>query len=200
MYWGPLLFKCKIFPEDLKAFADICVKDKSKDNRSNLAGVIQEEYTIDNEKFSQLISRYLHTYSAAFQAFFHQDVIGGYDINAVWVNYMSAGEGNPIHIHEGCDLSSVLYIDMPKALQEEQKNFKGNGAGPGGITFYNQPNVPGYIASNVFRPETGDFFMFPALLPHSVGPYTSKCERISISANFSFKHQPKGPGGNVHKR
>ena len=48
------------------------IKDKSKDNRSNLAGVIQEEYTIDNEKFSKLISRYLHTYSAAFQAFFHQ--------------------------------------------------------------------------------------------------------------------------------
>jgi len=38
---------------------------------------------------------------------------------------------------------------------------------------------------NLF-PEEGDFYMFPASLTHFVSPFTSKGERISISANFRF--------------
>ena len=48
---------------------------------------------------------------------------GGLNIDSAWVNYMKKGESNPMHIHLPCDLSSVLYLDVPDELLEEQKNL-----------------------------------------------------------------------------
>ena len=38
----------------------------------------------------------------------------------VWSNFMRPGDANPIHIHQNCDWSSVLYIDIPAKLRKEQ--------------------------------------------------------------------------------
>ena len=198
-YWGPLLFRCKVSPEDIKKFKKLCVKDKSLDHRHNLAGVIDDEYAVDLNDFAGLIGRYMKAYAHAFQSFYGFKCDGGFNIEGAWVNYMKPGDGNPIHIHEPCDLSSVLYLDVPTAIHKEQELWKGKGAGPGGITFFNQPPTPGWIAQNVFRPVTGDLFIFPALLPHSVAPFTSKCERVSMAANFKYKVPQGSISGRIFK-
>ena len=48
-------------------------------------------------------------------------------------------------------------------------------------------SYPILIGSNIIKPETGDFFIFPAMLCHSVASFKSNVERVSIAANFSFK-------------
>ena len=42
--------------------------------------------------------------------------------------------------------------------------------------------------------ETGDFFIFPAMLCHSVATFQSDVERVSMAANFNFE------GGKYDKR
>ena len=32
---------------------------------------------------------------------------------------MKKGEFNPIHIHENCNLSSVVYLEVPNKIKEE---------------------------------------------------------------------------------
>ena len=99
---------------------------------------------------------------------------------------MKKGEFNPPHIHTGCKLSSVLFLDIPKELIKEKDSFVGEGIGPGAIHFY--IGNPQDLARNAFElmPETGDFYVFPWNLSHSVASFTSDITRISMAANFSF--------------
>ena len=185
-FWGPLLWRTKVPDKDLKELKKLCHKNKKKDFRKNLAGIIDNEYSIDKEKFSSIINKYLNAYLHAYKMYYSQDP-GKLSAETAWVNYMKKGESNPMHIHVPCDLSSVLYLDVPKKLLQEQKKFVGRGGGPGAITFYNQCTQDYFIGSNIIKPETGDFFIFPAMLCHSVASFKSNVERVSIAANFSFK-------------
>ena len=81
----------------------------------------------------------------------------------------------------------TLYFVTKIQFVKEQKKFVGRGGGPGAITFYNQCTQDYFIGSNIIKPETGDFFIFPAMLCHSVASFKSNVERVSIAANFSFK-------------
>ena len=107
-------------------------------------------------------------------------------IMRAWVNFMVAGEFNPPHTHMSCDFSSVLFVKVPEGLKEEHKKFTGTGGGPGALSFM-QGGAQNFSISHInLLPEEGDFYMFPATLTHFVSPFTSKGERISISANFKF--------------
>ena len=44
-------------------------------------------------------------------------------------------------------------------------------------------------------PETGDFFIFPALLQHWVVPYKTKCTRVSVSGNLTIINKNELPQG-----
>ena len=99
---------------------------------------------------------------------------------------MIAGEFNPPHVHENCDFSSVLFIQIPEKLKEENKKFVGQGGGPGSISFNYGESQPHSTSHRYFIPEEGDLFIFPATLTHFVAPFLSKGERISMSANFKL--------------
>ena len=112
----------------------------------------------------------------------------------LWVNYMKAGDFNPIHTHGG-DYSFVLFLDVPKQLKKEQDEFEGTSAKPGSLLFeYTQAARPQWATTGVaIKPETGDFFMFPALLQHWVCPFKSKVTRISVSGNLKIVNRGKLP-------
>jgi hypothetical protein len=186
-FWGPLLFKATVNDVDLKKLKKICKKRKDWDYRHNLAGVIDNEYEIDRKEFINIVNRYISAYAQAFKLYYGKEMPGVLNIDSAWVNYMKKGESNPMHIHFPCDLSSVLYLDVPDELLEEQRQFTGKGGGPGSISFFNQCPAPGFVGQQVFKPKTGDFFIFPAMLCHSVATFKSDIERVSIAANFSFR-------------
>ena len=63
-YWGPLLFRMKIKTEDVKAIRKICDGATEKFN-TDLAGLIDDEVTIDKIKYIEIIHPYLMTYKHA---------------------------------------------------------------------------------------------------------------------------------------
>jgi|LakMenEpi03Aug12_release.lakeMendotaPanAssembly.Ray.scaffolds.fasta_scaffold01482_39 hypothetical protein len=188
-YWGPLLFQTKINDNDINKILLLCVKEKDKDYRKNLAGHIKEEYTINTNELNNILTPYFNDYIQYFTQWYGTK-IKLIETNSSWVNFMKPGEFNPPHTHTECDFSCVIYLNIPKKLIEENKEFMGRGSkngGPGAVSFRSKISDAKYNISNVnCFPEKGDFFIFPATLEHFVFPFKSDCERISVSANFNF--------------
>jgi uncharacterized protein (TIGR02466 family) len=104
----------------------------------------------------------------------------------MWLNIQKPGEFNPTHHHSG-EISGVIYLDIPIEISEEnkkiaeQKNprqFRSYGE----ISFYYGEDIscPTYFH---LMPVTGQIILFPAKLKHSVHPFYSNVERISVAFN-----------------
>jgi len=197
-YWGPLLFKITLSTEDIKALKKVCEEARlhQQDHRKHLAGIIKEELVVDPVRYTKIIKPYLEKYQVAYQNF-HGKQFRHIHTESVWVNYMKKGEFNPAHNHTNCNLSSVLYLEMPPGLDKENKEFIGHGFGPGAIHFIIAGPQPLYNNAYIFKPRVGDFFIFPWCLTHSVAPFKCEGTRISVAANFSIS--AIGEDGNLGK-
>ena len=185
-FWGPVLFRAKLKNIDLQSLKNLCEKNPKKDYRHTLAGDIREEYSIDRFKAKKILEPYLFYFKHCFNNWYARD-IPELEPTSAWVNYMKPGEFNPIHIHTLCDFSSVVFIDIPDELKKEIKQFKGTGKGPGSLTFLYGEESPYHVNMQSFIPVEGDMFMFPYSLRHTVSPFKSNCERVSIAINFGIK-------------
>mgnify|MGYP003653723978 CR=1 FL=1 len=187
-HWGPFLYKTKLFPEKIKKIKTLCEKNKKKDYRSELAGLIEHEYQIDSKKLFPMIFPYLNSYSQAYTDYAGKIMGTKIELTDSWVNYMTKFESNPLHSHDE-DFSFVIYIDVPKKLKQEVKNTVGN-TQPGAINFiYSLENTKHTINKYTFIPEIGDFFIFPASLNHSVNHFQSEGERVSVSGNLKVSYE-----------
>jgi uncharacterized protein (TIGR02466 family) len=112
----------------------------------------------------------------------------------LWINYMKSGDFNPLHTHGG-DYSFVLFLDVPKKLVKEQEDYQGTSGKPGALMFeYTQQARPRWATTgSIIKPQTGDFYMFPAMLQHWVCPFKSKVTRISVSGNLRIENRNKLP-------
>jgi hypothetical protein len=186
-HWGPFLYKTKLLPEEIKKIKTLCKKNKKKDYRSQLAGLIKHEYQIDSKKLFPIIFPYLNSYSQAYIDYASKLMGTKIELTTSWVNYMTKFESNPLHSHNE-DLSFVIYTDVPKKLKQEVKNTVGN-IQPGAINFIHAlENKKNTINKHTFMPEVGDFFIFPASLNHSVNHFQSEGERVSVSGNLKISH------------
>ena len=183
--WGPILCRIKINPSDLKKYVELCSKKTSSVNEK-LAGLIKHEHYIDIQKYEEILNPYISIFYKAFKHWYGLAAPAKVLVRRAWVNFMVAGEFNPPHIHANCDFSSVLFVKIPEELKEEHKKFTGTGGGPGALSFFHGGSQNFSICYRDFLPEEGSFYIFPAALRHFVSPFTSKGERISISANFTF--------------
>ena len=182
-YWGPLLFRVKMAPQDLKKCVKLCSK-KSSNIKDTLAGVIQHQHYISPKVYCKILNPYIGSFRHCYEQWYGKPLTQHMTMNTSWVNFMVAGEFNPPHIHDKCDFSSVLFVNIPEELKEESKKFKGTGGGPGTISFTYGEVQTHSLNHRSFLPEEGDLFIFPATLTHFVAPFLSKGERISMSANF----------------
>jgi uncharacterized protein (TIGR02466 family) len=188
--FGPMLCKMKLKDAEVKKYVELCSKKTAHINK-NLAGVIKHEHTVDLQKYGTIINPYIKVFYEAFQRWYGIRPPGKMMITRAWSNFMVAGEFNPPHMHPNCDFSSVLFVKIPEELKEESKKFKGTGGGPGALSFFYGGNQNFSICYMHFFPEEGDFYIFPASLTHFVSPFTSRGERVSISANFTFNFKRK---------
>jgi|TARA_R100000149_G_scaffold5315_1_gene1460 hypothetical protein len=186
-FCGPYLFSAKLTPKDLKDIYKLCIKDKKKDASRSLAAHIKEEYFIDLRKFHEITKKYYPAYIKGFEKFYNTKAIN-FNLEVAWVNFMKAGESNPPHIHTGCNLSSVWFIKVPDKLKKENEKYRGTIAkgGPGSLSFICGSSSPMFLDERRFFPEEGEFFIFPYNLKHYVSPFLSKCERVSVAANFTI--------------
>tara|TARA_B100000029_G_scaffold78522_1_gene70015 strand:+ start:169 stop:753 length:585 start_codon:yes stop_codon:yes gene_type:complete len=185
-YWGPLLISFKLKDDELNQVKKLCSK-RSKSYNKNLVGVIKDEYAVDALQYDKIIRPYTRGYEEAFARFRGMKLQGSIRCATAWVNYMKQHEYNPPHTHGDCQLASVLFIKVPQKLKKENEEWKKhntNYAGPGTLAFFY--GTPHYynIECHEFFPEEGMFYLFPKDLKHFVSPFFSKCERISLAANF----------------
>ena len=196
-YWGPFVMQTTMPKSITKVMLDEAKKTKRSYNHK-LAGHLKHQYEYDVEIknwFFQNITEYISAYRQG-----HCNHHGIKNLNVqielqnLWVNFMKTGDFNPAHTHGG-DYSFVLFLDVPDELEKEQKLHEGTSKPPGTLTFsYGTPSRPNYsVIEHHYNPKTGDFYMFPALLVHSVSPFKSDIERISISGNFEITNKKELP-------
>jgi hypothetical protein len=184
-HWGPYLYKTFLEKEEIEKIKKLCSK-KLKSYRSELAGLIKHEYQIDSKKLESILLPYVNSYMQG-AANYGGDIPPGNQIKLIsaWVNYMTKFESNPLHTHDQ-DLSFVIFTHIPEELKKENKNNIGQSM-PGAITFIDSVRENNFtISKNIFFPEVGDFFIFPASLHHLVNPFKSEGERISVSGNLKI--------------
>ena len=195
--WGPFVMKTIMPNYIIKKLLTEGKKLKQSYNYS-LAGHLDHQYLYTPE-----IQRWFYTeINPIIQAYrnghckFHRLEDKQVELNAddLWVNFMKPGDFNPKHTHGG-DYSFVLFLDVPKQLKKEQKEFKGTSAEPGTLLFeFTQQARPRYATTGTaVTPNTRDFFMFPAMLQHWVAPFKSKVTRISVSGNLRIMNKANLP-------
>ena len=193
--WGPLVLKIKI-PDELRLQFLSEAKASTLDFEPKLAGIIKKEVGFRNsEMFLPFFTQIFDMYDdAGFKwtgaGATLEDFKQRYTLNSLWANFQGPGDFNPPHDHGGA-LSWVIYLTIPEALKEENKNYKGMSAGPGGITFIYGDGPKSYITHHSQFPCEGDMFIFPATLKHWVYPFKADCTRVSVSGNVTDSVQNK---------
>lgn len=186
-HWGPYLYRTTISDEELKQVKNL-IKNKGRDYRKTLAGLIKKEHKLNNKKLFEIVSIYLQSYFNSMHEHYNKSLPhkGKIKLISSWVNFMTKFESNPLHIHGG-DFSFVIVVDIPKDLKEEQLNTVSKDTLPVTLHFYNDVNAGKYsIASHSFNPEIKDFYIFPAYLTHGVTHFQSNGERITVSGNIKI--------------
>jgi len=197
MNWGPFVLKTKLSDYIIKELLIQGKKTKQSYNRS-LAGHLDNQflYSVEVQNwFYKEITPILQAYREG-----HCKYHGIESLNVelsfddLWINYMKAGDFNPMHTHGG-DYSFVIFLQVPDKLKQEMRDFKGTSAKPGMLMFeYTQQAKPRWATTGTaIAPETGDMYIFPALLQHWVAPFKSKVERISVSGNIRIQNKDKLP-------
>ena len=186
---GPLVLYMKLTLEEVEQIKKLCKKDKKKDFRKQLAGIIKHEYEVDINKASRILYPYWYAYSEVHKTWYGKAIEGSLSCTAGWVNYMQAGDCNPIHVHTDCQFSCVLFLHVSKNLQEERKKHIASGAKPGSLIFtlrapQEQFHITEYETDKI---EAGDFYVFPHNVLHSVPSFRSKGERVTASFNLDIK-------------
>ena len=99
---------------------------------------------------------------------------------------MRAKEYNPMHVHTHCDLSFILWVEVPQRMLNEAKKNITNAANPGETCFLYGEDKWSVVTENHFTPQVNTLMMFPADLKHSVMHFNSKVIRTSVAWNISF--------------
>ena len=197
MPFGPFVMKTKL-PDYIIKRLHTDGKKKLKSYNSRLAGHLKSQFLYNPEttgwfyKETQPIWDCFRTQHCAFHGI--ESLPVELDAHDLWVNFMKAGDFNPMHTHGG-DYSFVVFVDVPDKLTKEQEEFEGTSAKPGMLMFeYTQQAKPRWATTGqTIKPQTGDMFIFPALLQHWVAPFKSKVTRVSVSGNLQILNKDKLP-------
>ena len=184
--FGPYLWQTKL-PIELTDELLHRGRQSTVDHSKNLASVIDNVKVLaqsDREWLAESLIPYFKCYADTLmqQINYGKDDMVGMQLQTAWINFQKKHESNPEHVHNE-DFSFVIYCQIPPEIKKAFSQYKGNGHGPGGITFrYGEVSSWTQTHQN-FLPEAGDFFIFPASLAHWVTPFSCDGERISVSGN-----------------
>jgi hypothetical protein len=187
--FGPYVAKMTLDPGFCKRLL-ATGKTLTKSHSEYLAGSIEHEYVFDlkkdawiEEEFNVCIKAWLKGYQ---QFSGDRNFNPGFKLHPLWINFQKAKEYNPIHSHPGCNLSCVLYLEVPKEMLAEKRTT--TGASPGHTGFMYGEDAYGFITHRIVRPSERTLLMFPSNLRHYVSHFDSpNVTRVSVSGNVTFK-------------
>ena len=202
--WSTFVMKTKLPDAILGKMLEITdeIVENAENEKSwghNLAGQIEHELYVEHEKlheagiygfFMDIIRHYVvaaksQQHPGGEQAIQQEKWLT--QMLSMWIISQKDGEYNPMHIHTECQISTVMYLKIPEFLPSRKKGREDDG----NIVFVNSTSNDHQLVTPQFswRPQVGDFFIFPAQQSHFVYPFRTadgKGERRSVSFNAIF--------------
>ena len=187
MHWGPCVVQTKVEQDVLSSLYAEAMRSK-KDASGELAGLLDSQIFLeDKEKFTPFFEIVFQMYNHSLTSFGKKFTTPPkYILEKLWCNFQKQHDFNPPHSHSGA-LSFVIYLKIPDELVKENKKYRGQSIGPGGISFHYGDAKDYSIVNHSFFPKEGDMFIFPSWITHWVYPYQSHCTRVSVSGNIIDK-------------
>ena len=207
--WADVLMRAKLPQIIIDAMLDITdqvLQDPDRKNwGDNLAGQIADEPLIPHELMANykigkegnvygflmdIVGKYIQHCMFQSATSLDADKIKGKEwmtqMKSCWIISQWESEYNPIHIHTECQMSTVMYLKIPKFLPAVKPDRDDDG----NIMFIGGAGVNSALTRNLlkWKPKVGDFFIFPAHLQHTVYPFRTDgdFERRSVSFNADF--------------
>jgi len=206
--WADILFQTILPPMILEKMISISDKVLADSKRiswgKNLAGQVKEEPLITPallEKdnligfFGNMVQEYVHQCNlqkappdqSPYMESIKKDI--AIDLQSMWIVEQRQGEYNPIHTHTNCDISAVMYLRVPEFLSSEKPDRDDDGT----IYFIGSTYEHSQLKMNSLKvkPQSGQFFIFPSHMMHTVYPYKTNDNfaRRSVSFNAKFEYK-----------
>ena len=178
------------------------MNDKLEDWADNLVGKVTQELKFDDdiinffvEEMKDFIMRYqLNTevYTSMGRSGLDPNSNYGISTTSGWFIRQFEGEYNPVHVHPDSMVSCVGYLKLPEGIEDEwEEDYKDHHPSHGHIQFFHGSSLPYSSTNFMFKPQVGDFIIFPAHMFHTVYPFKTKGERRSFSVNLTVHRTPK---------
>jgi hypothetical protein len=95
IYSGPLLYKSVLSDKDRLSLLNLCNKHKKTIFNSSLAGLIKQEYKIEDiESVRLIVDKYIPNFAKAYHHWYNRKP-KSIEFKVAWTNHMKAGEFNP---------------------------------------------------------------------------------------------------------
>ena len=201
--FGPAIAHVKMpenLIEELNNYTDKIINNEKKANEldigKQLAGQVSQEFELE-EDFMKKIGwiDFLKKGTENWISLAIGKKISKFEMLSSWIVRQFENEYNPIHWHTG-HISGVGYLKMPKSLGEPiQKSKVQNPNGQIALVHGNKMFLSDPVIK--FKPEVGNFYLFPNYMMHTVYPFSnSKEERRSISFNAKIDDEIYNVYGN----
>ena len=211
--FGPRIGHFVLNPDDFEKIrtpALNLLKDPDRQSYGkNLAGMIADEpafflnenpdvLNILTERVKHYIRTLLEDWNITYGAL-------NVNVNECWLVNQRSHEYNPAHTHGGCNISGVMYIQVPKEMTlKNDLKFKFENAGrmptDGLIEFINgshRETTEYECGGYSMPPNEGHLFIFPSRLTHTVYPFHNRQDESRISLSFNSKVEIKAPGSTM---
>ncbi len=177
--FGPLIAKTSLPPallERINAYADTLV-----DPARSTEFALPESLVFEGEdslalQTARVIGRFVERLEG--------EPVEQVKFQAFWIVSQYERTHSPVHFHSG-DISGVLYLKVPTiadAAGQEAKTYI-SGRQAGFINFIGGGRQPFSRSLISFKPQVGDFYLFPGWLLHGAEPFQGGGERRSMSFN-----------------
>jgi len=205
--WSVPIFKTTLPPNVLQTMIEISdqvIADKdAKSHGKKLVGQIDTELLVEHDIMKQ--AGVLGFFMEAIRQFVIQCKCQMFphmindiqqeewltEMLEMWIISQRPGEYNPMHIHPQCQISTVMYLKVPKMLPSKKEHRP---LDDGSIVFTSNASrdLEFSVAGMSIPPQVGDFYIFGAQQQHAVYPYRcaegqKDTERRSISFNALFQ-------------
>ena len=205
-HFGPFMGQVMCPDDILLAFKNMSNKileDKtSKSHGGSLAGKIETELRVYRRDVIEFgIDRFLEGCVRSYvmecakqHNYLHEGVTIQTSVNSAWIVSQYAGEYNPLHSHTGCEVSGVLYLNVPnvRGRRKYVHDNKNKADSDGNIIFpYSSASqrqndvLEGGVLE--FEPKEGLMIIFPSYLLHTVYPFLGEGERRCMAFNANYR-------------
>tara|TARA_A100000172_G_scaffold72030_1_gene52969 strand:- start:1289 stop:1897 length:609 start_codon:yes stop_codon:yes gene_type:complete len=183
--FGPSILKVIVPSNIIKNINDFADNQQNKENMDHrLVSRIQDVPVLTNEAMESLNIKQMFIETGAH---YLETVTGRTNtdikIQSAWINNQKEDEYNPVHQHNDCKISAVLYLKIPN---NKDRGFLNDIDGHIDFMFGVSDYHKLYTGNFCYKPLVGDLLMFPATLSHTVYPFKGKGLRRTIAFNLNY--------------